>query len=134
MSGRGTPGMIGGDLQTFGLTDKPPTNPLPQPATWVDPADGATWLFVPTVWDGLKGLQMQIDATGQPSFRVQWTTAYSTFSTPVIANGMLFWGSSVLDPATGESIASTAPNCCYWGGPIIVDGRVMATSYDRLMI
>ena len=134
MSGTGTPGMIGGDLQTLTIATTIPTNPIPQPATWIDAGDGSTWLYVPTVADGLAALEVEIGDGGLPSLAVRWTL-HGTISTPVVANNIVFWSGHALDPRTGNAIADGMPNCCYWGGPIVVDGRVIVTGgYNQVWI
>jgi outer membrane protein assembly factor BamB len=133
LSGLGAPGMIGGDLQTLVITKNPPTNPIPQPAVWSDTEDGSTWLYVVSVWDGLTALHLDVDAQGRPALSVRWSRA-GGIATPILANDILFWNGNALDPRDGTLLAPVGPACCYWGGPIVVDGLVISTGDTRVFV
>lgn len=137
LSGSGAPGATSGELQEL---DLPQGNQvLPQPAAWVNPVDGSTWTFIAN-FNGISGLQLTLDAGGNPSLVPVWTNRIAG-SSPLIANGMLFYaatgvGLEALDPTTGAVlwIDTAAPNPhWHWESPIVVAGRVFVTDESALL-
>ena len=65
---------------------------LPQPAVWVNPADGSTWTFVASP-NGLSGLELALDAGGSPMLVAQWQTSAGG-SSPLVANNVLYYAAN----------------------------------------
>ncbi|HVZ71291.1 MAG TPA: malectin domain-containing carbohydrate-binding protein [Polyangia bacterium] len=134
MSGQGAPGKQGGEIATYKVTDLTSGTLFNSTATWVNPADGTTWFFIPMqagigAGDG-AGIMYAFkinpkDAANQnrPSMAFQWKRACNTgrCSGPVVANGVLYYddGQDLLavTPTTGNVSGSTvqAPLWCSAG-------------------
>ena len=149
LSGMGGPGHLGGEL--FDL-DVPQGNEiLTQPAVWVNPADNTTWVFVAND-SGISGLRLVPDGgTGTPSLTKVWTSSVGG-SSPVVANGVLFYVSDnagmggtnqvyALDPVGAAGAAkvlwqadlkaltgAAVVGGVHWEGVIVAHGRVYVTS------
>jgi PQQ-like domain len=122
------PGNQGGELS---IIDVPQGGQvLSQPAVWVNPADGKTWIFVVN-GSGASGVRLDFDMGGNPSLVPQWNNGQSGTS-PVVANNMVFLigGSTVraLDPLLGTQLWSAARGGgTHWQSVIVANGRVFAT-------
>ncbi|HYL05200.1 MAG TPA: PQQ-binding-like beta-propeller repeat protein, partial [Thermoanaerobaculia bacterium] len=137
LSGTGRPGAVGGELQALPL---PQTDQvLPQPAVWVDPTDGSTWLFVAN-FDGISGLRLALDGAGNPGLVPVWTNRVAGTS-PVLANGILVYaavgvGLQALDPTTGQVLwtdtAAVNPHW-HWESPIVAGGRIFITDESKAL-
>ena len=129
LSGQGGPGHTGGEIGT--IVNVPQGGVvLTQPAVWVNPADGSTWIFVVNS-NGASGLRLNFDGNGNPSLAVQWQNAQGGTS-PVVANNMVFslGGSTVraLDPLSGNVLWSLARSGGFhWESLIVANGVVYAT-------
>ena len=128
LSGSGGPGHTGGELQLIGVPQGGEV--LTQPAVWVNPVDGHVWVFVAN-GNGISGLEMTVDGSGNPSLASQWSNA-SGGSSPVVANGMVFYvgggGIKALDPTTGTQLfGDTSPGGIHWESPIVIEGRLYVT-------
>jgi hypothetical protein len=129
LSGQGGPGHVGGEIGT--VINLPQGGVvLSQPAVWVNPADGSTWVFVVN-GSGASGLRLNFDASGNPSLAPQWQNGQGGTS-PVVANNMVFSlsGSTVraLDPLTGGVLWSLARSGGFhWESLIVANGAVYAT-------
>jgi hypothetical protein len=140
LSGQGRPAQIGGEVQAqdfpggvncaTGL-DTPQIKT--QPAVWVNPADGASWVYIATDYDGMTAYKVVLDGSGKPSLVQQWM-GHSGVS-PVIANGIVYYYSEVhLYAYVATSGASAVADNSTWAtttltdahaqSPIVVDGRV----------
>ena len=65
LSGQGGPGHLGGEIGA--IINVPQGGVvLTQPAVWVNPADGSTWIFVVN-GNGASGLRLNFDVNGNPS-------------------------------------------------------------------
>jgi outer membrane protein assembly factor BamB len=129
LSGQGGPGHIAGEIGALG--DAPQDGDvLPQPAVWINPADGATWVFVAN-GPGLAGYRLAIDTQGTPSLIEQWQSAQGG-SSPLIANGVLYVARSnllrAMDPLTGNVLWSTAQiGSVHWESPVVANGMLYIT-------
>jgi hypothetical protein len=129
LSGQGGPGHVGGEVGA--IINLPQGGVLlSQPAAWVNPADGSTWVFVVNS-SGASGLRLHLDASGNPSLVSQWQNPQGGTS-PVVANNMVFSlsGSTVraLDPLTGNVLWSLARSGGFhWESLIVANGVVYAT-------
>ncbi|MBV8201515.1 MAG: PQQ-binding-like beta-propeller repeat protein [Acidobacteria bacterium] len=128
LSGSGGPAHVGGELQKIGVPQGGEV--LTQPAVWVNPVDGAVWVFVAND-SGVSGLKMTVDGSGNPSMSPTWQIGNGGTS-PVVANGMLFYfggsGVTALDPATGTQLWNdTSPGGVHWESTVVIDGRLFIT-------
>ena len=133
LSGQGGPGHVGGELQNINLPQGGVV--LTAPAVWVNPANGATWVFVAN-GSGISGLKLGLNASNVPQLATAapdvWTKTPGGTS-PVVANGMVFYSGydgqvHALDPTTGTQLwVDAEPNGLHWESPIVVDGRLYLT-------
>jgi len=128
LSGAGLPGHVGGELQKISVPQG--GGVLTAPAAWVDPIDGSTWTFVGN-GSGLSGLKLSVDGSGNPFLASQWTISGSG-SSPIVANGILYWATSnrmrAIDPRTGGLLWSdTSFGGVHWESPIVIAGVLYAT-------
>lgn len=128
LSGAGAPGHLGGELQMLAVPQGGEV--LTHPAVWINPVDGTVWFFVAND-SGISGLQMSVDGGGNPSMNAIWTNATDGTS-PVLANGILFYNSSsgvlALDPTTGNQLFSdSSVGSHHWESLIVVDGHLYVT-------
>jgi len=130
LSGQSGPGKTGGEVQAaFNVPQG--GNVLSQPAVWVDPTDGSTWVFV-TTGSGASALKLFIDANGNPTLVSQWQNATGGTS-PIVANNVLFYagGNAVraFDPTTGAALWSAgAGGSIHWQSPVVANGVVYVAS------
>ncbi|HEX9160901.1 MAG TPA: PQQ-binding-like beta-propeller repeat protein, partial [Thermoanaerobaculia bacterium] len=123
MSGRGVPGLAGGEVQRL---------PLPQgggnlsaPAVWNDDQNH-TWVYF-TNDNGVGALELVAGNT--PQLVARWHGGEASNSSPVVANGVLFCAKngriSALNARTGEELWSdTRIGNIHWQSPIVADGAV----------
>jgi len=129
LSGAGTPGHIGGSIGApFAVPQG--GGVFSQPATWINPADGSTWVFIVN-GKGASALRLGVDAGGNPSLTTQWTSGLGGTS-PIVANNMLFHVSGgtvrVLAPVTGNVLAAlSGSGAPHWQSLIVANGVVYAT-------
>ena len=139
LSGQGGPGHTGGELAMAAL----PQGGImkSQIATWADPA-GNIWSFVAS-GNGIAAYEWSFSncRLSQPQSDVsnaKWHVGGSGASSPVIANGVLFYAVTgameALDPSTGtvlwkdSNLAGITPvQNIHWETPIVVDGVVYIT-------
>ncbi len=126
LSGAGGPGNLGGEV---GAVINVPQGGvvLTQPAVWVNPGDGSTWVFVVNS-AGSSGLKLAIDGSGNPSLALQWQKSFSGAS-PLVANGVLYFagGGTLrgLDPTTGNQLWSTTQiGAIHWQSPVVACATV----------
>ncbi|MEP6943491.1 MAG: PQQ-binding-like beta-propeller repeat protein [Betaproteobacteria bacterium] len=128
LSGQGGPGNVGGEI---GVIDIPQGGMLlSQPAVWINPSDGSTWIFVVNS-SGAAALRVDFDGSGNPSLSTQWQNGQNGTS-PIVANGMVFLiaGSNVraLDALTGAQLWSLpGGGGIHWQSAIVANGVVYAT-------
>jgi hypothetical protein len=132
LSGQGNPGHVGGEIgaiinvpQGGGVTS--------QPAVWVNPNDGSTWIFVVSS-SGASGLRLNFDGSGNPSLSMQWQNG-QTGTSPIVANNMLFsLGAAnvrAMDPLTGSLLWNEARGSTHWQSLIVANGVVYATDQSN---
>ena len=136
MSGQGAPAHTGGELDAKDLpggshcaTGDDGPEIKPQPAVWVNPADGSSWVYVMSYFNGSAAYKIALDGAGKPSLAQQWTATGG--SSPLIANGTLYYltGNRVvaLNALSGASIWTGASmGGTHWQSPILVNGRIYA--------
>lgn len=139
LSGFGAPAHTGGEIQAVNLpggsncaTGNDGPEIKPQPAVWVNPADGASWVYVMSYNDGSAAYKITLDNNGKPALAQQWTAASGT--SPIVANGVVYFMSAsklrALDAVTGTSKLSSGPwvttsfSSQHWQSPIIANGRI----------
>jgi outer membrane protein assembly factor BamB len=130
LSGAGTPGQTGGELELIAVPQGGPI--LTFSAVWTHPADGASWIFVAN-GSGIAGLKISVDASGNPSLQPVWSHGPGGTS-PLVANGILFYASSGLvlglDPASGQQLwnsSATPIGGVHWESPVVVNGVLYIT-------
>ena len=128
LSGQGGPGHLGGEIAVIDVPQG--GGVLPQPAVWVNPADGSTWVFVANGY-GLSALKLVLGAGGVPGLNPQWQTSAGG-SSPLVANHVLYYAASnalrALDPTSGEVLWSTNKiGGVHWASPIVANGVLYMT-------
>jgi hypothetical protein len=129
LSGSSGPGHLGGEIQKISVPQG--GGVLTAPAAWTDPADGSTWAFVGN-GAGLAALQVAVDGSGNPTLTSKWTTTGVSGSSPIVANGILYWATGnrmrAINPRTGALLWSDATfGGVHWESPIVIQGRLYAT-------
>jgi hypothetical protein len=135
LSGRGAPGLVGGELQKLPLVPGGLGHSgTPQPAVWSDArGDGSVWVFA-SAEGTLSGLQLVV-TNGQPALEQRWLRpSLNLTSSPIVANGVLYTLSQsrynaqivALDPTSGDVLWTSPPieQCCHSQGPLVVNGQV----------
>jgi hypothetical protein len=134
MSGLGAPAHTGGELDAKNLpggsncasgNDGPEIKP--QPAVWVNPADGSSWIYVTSYGNGSAAYKVALDGAGKPSLTQQWTSSSGT--SPVVANGTVYYISGgrvvALNATTGATIwTGPAMSSIHWQSLIVVNGHI----------
>ena len=150
MSGGGGPGHTGGSLQsqlldfsqnlpsnncddtiTSGGQDRNGGEIRAQPTVWVNPADGSSWVYVTDLASTFTAYKVVV-TTGMPSLVQQWTSTSGAGTSPIVANGTVYYqtlsGNNIvaLDAATGAPIWQSASSLSgvHWQSPIVVNGRL----------
>jgi hypothetical protein len=136
LSGTGAAGNVGGELFSMPLpTGGEVQNAL---ASWVDSA-GTVWIYAVSPTNGVAGnnnginaLTLAQDASGNPSLKTMWTNAGSGGSSPLVANGIVYWATSndmhALDPTTGAVLwSSSSIGPIHWEEPVVVNGILYIT-------
>jgi hypothetical protein len=99
-------------------------------ATWIDPADGAGWVFVVAPGNGIAAARLTFDASGNPSLASRWT-AGGGGGGALVANNVLFYGRSgalvALNPATGAQLWSSPIGAVRFQSPVVANGAVFIT-------
>jgi len=132
LSGHGAPGFTGGALQTIAVPQG--GGIYSAPAVWIDPSDGATWVFLGN-GSGLSALKLTASGSSA-SLAMQWTKASAAFS-PLVANGVLFAASTgavrAFAPKTGSLLWSDAASVgsIHWQSPVVVNGILYLTDESR---
>jgi outer membrane protein assembly factor BamB len=121
LGGLVAPGHPAGELQVIGVPQGGEV--LTQPATWTDPADHATWVFVSND-NGLAGVRVVV-TDGVPHLVPAWTVP-SGGTSPVVAGGVVFYltdnGALAVDPSTGRRLwAESSPIALHWQSPIVTN-------------
>jgi hypothetical protein len=131
MSGAGAPGHVGGELASVALPQGGQV--LAQPASWVNPADGTSWIYVAN-FSGVSGVRLDLDGAGNPLLTPAWTVHVAGTS-PVVVNGILFYygtgvGMTAIDPTIGGDPAwvdGSPAMTPHWESPIVVGGRLFVS-------
>jgi len=137
LSGSHGPGHAGNEINaaTSCTTDAAGGQVRTQPAVWVNPVDGSTWFYLAT--DGnLFGYRLVYDGSGKPSLSRSWTFTNAAGTSPVVANGVVYYtsnnGSSNntlrgVNALTGVQIWSATIGAIKWQSPIVVNGHLYVT-------
>ena len=140
LSGQGGPTHTGGELQAINFravaancangNDGPEIRA--QPAVWVNPSDGAVWVYVASRSSGVAAYRVGVTG-GVPSLAQQWTKNDNEASSPIVANGVLYYlsGSKLLayDAVSGAvrvnggAWTGTSFAGPHWQSPVLVNGR-----------
>jgi outer membrane protein assembly factor BamB len=124
MSGQGGPGHVAGEVSSTALpTGGEVQNPC---ATWINPADGTTWVFVVSPSNGMNAFRLAVDGSGNPSLVPVWTQGGGGGGAHV-ANGVLYFAQNgnvqALNPTTGALLwHNTGTGQIHWQTPVVVNG------------
>jgi outer membrane protein assembly factor BamB len=134
LSGHGGPGFTGGEI---GSTMSVPQGGevLTQPAVWVNPTDSTDWVFIAN-GNGISGLKLVLNGT-TPTLQKVWQVTGGG-SSPVVANGVLFYAGSnriaALNPTTGTQLwQSMSIGGIHWESPIVANGVLYITDESHAL-
>jgi outer membrane protein assembly factor BamB len=133
LSGKGGPGNLGGELQSYSFSKM--GNMRSQGAVWTNPKDGKAWVFV-TGHGGVAGFQIAVDGAGKPSLSLKWTLINSWTTSAFVANGVLYAANGggehtddlkthqvqAIDPTTGKVAWTGSIGEHHWSSPIMANG------------
>jgi len=141
LSGQNAPAHTGGELQAIDFrgvaTNCADGSDMPeiraQPAVWVNPSDGAVWVYVASHGNGFAAYRVSVSA-GVPALGEQWTQNDSDPTSPVVANGVVYYLSggklraydavTGVARVTGGAWTSTSFSGPHWQSPALVNGRL----------
>ncbi|HXI55623.1 MAG TPA: discoidin domain-containing protein, partial [Polyangia bacterium] len=124
LSGQGGPGHVGGEL--FAMTLPQGGDVTNGAATWTNPADNATWVFITSTSGGLAAFKLLLDGAGNPSLATQWMLGPAGGSV-LVANNVLYNATNnnirALNPATGAQLWSNGGlGTIHWQSPVVANG------------
>jgi outer membrane protein assembly factor BamB len=132
MGGQGGPGHLGSEVSP--IIDVPQSGPvLTVPATWVNPADGSTWVYVAN-FSGIAGLRLLFNSHGTPYLHPVWTRRDGG-SSPLVANGVVYEAGNnrmqALDPLTGKRLwQDTGLHNIHWASPVVANGILYISDWQ----
>ncbi len=133
LSGQGSPGHTGGEVQVLPVPQGGTT--LPTPAVWVNPRDGSAWLFLAN-YQGISGLRLTVDG-GLPRLHPMWTDAVGDRTSPLVAGGVLYVAGGTtlqaLDPMTGRAWWGTTIGGIHWASPLVANGVLYMADGDAAL-
>jgi|HubBroStandDraft_1064217.scaffolds.fasta_scaffold02755_7 F5/8 type C domain-containing protein/malectin (di-glucose binding ER protein)/fibronectin type III domain protein/PQQ enzyme-like repeat protein/putative pyrroloquinoline-quinone binding quinoprotein len=124
MSGQGGPGHVAGEVSATAL---PTAGEVQNPcATWINPADSTTWIFVVSPSNGMNAMRLAVDGSGNPSLVPVWQEGGGGGGAHV-ANGVLYFAQNAnvqaLNPTTGALLwHNTGIGQIHWQAPVVVNG------------
>jgi hypothetical protein len=128
MSGKGGAGNVAGEVASAPLpTAGEVQNPI---ATWVNPVDNSTWVFVVSPSNGMNAFQLAVDGGGNPSLVSKWTRSQGGGGAAIAGNVLYYainTGSAgtlqALNPTTGAVLWSNAGiSSIHWQTPAVANG------------
>jgi hypothetical protein len=129
LSLQGGPGHVGGEI---GAPVPVPQGGevLTQPAVWVNPLSGVTWVFVAN-GNGVAGLRVVVPFRGVPRLQVAWQSSTGGTS-PLVANNVLYYASAAgiqaLNPLSGQQLwVDGSVSSFHWESPIVANGVLYIT-------
>jgi putative pyrroloquinoline-quinone binding quinoprotein len=128
LSGHGATGFTGGEIVS--ITVPMGGVILTMPAVWMNPADNSTWFFIAN-GGGIAGLKLAVGG-GTPGLNSSWSQNTNGGTSPIIANGILFYAGSnlirALNPTTGAELwRDTSIGGIHWESPIVANGILYIT-------
>jgi hypothetical protein len=127
---QGGPGHTGGEVSASSVPQGGEV--LTHPATWLDPTDGSSWVFVAN-GAGIAGLRLtvsQVNGQPTPSFQTIWVRGLGV-SSPIVATNVLYEASSgsvqAMSPTTGATLWQGAIGGIHWESPIVVNSTLYVT-------
>jgi outer membrane protein assembly factor BamB len=129
LSSQGGPGHTDGQIGSVISLPQGATSVFAAIATWVNPVDASTWVFVATS-NGVSGLRLAIDASGNPSLATMWKLTTGGTS-PIVANNVLYYARSgtvlALDPTSGTQLWTGSIGSIHWESPVVANGTLYIT-------
>ncbi len=124
LSGAGAPGHVAGEISSTALPQGGEVQN--STAVWTNAGDGSTWVFIVSPANGIAGLKVLVDGSGNPSLSPVWKTTGSAGS-PLVAGGVLFYATNnqlnALNPTTGAQLWKGAlPGGIHWQQPVVANG------------
>jgi hypothetical protein len=129
LSGQGGAGHTGGEVFSTSMPNG--GGVYTAAAVWVNPIDNTTWVFIANGYDsGIAGFQLVIDGLGNPSLQTRWAHAGGT--SPIVANGVLFYAKSgsihAVSPQSGIDLwFDIQIGGIHWESPIVASGILYIT-------
>jgi PQQ-like domain len=122
LSNQGTgpqPGRTGGELATLQLS-----RVMTAAATWINPADSSTWVFVAAT-SSLAAYQLGANGSSV-TLTSKWSKSTGATS-PIVANNVLYVAASsgiqALSPATGAQLwQGSSGASLHWESPVVANG------------
>jgi malectin (di-glucose binding ER protein)/putative pyrroloquinoline-quinone binding quinoprotein/PQQ enzyme-like repeat protein len=127
MSGQGAPGKVAGEVASAALTTGGEVqNPC---ATWINPADSKTWMYISSPSNGVNAYQLAVDGGGNPSLTAVWHQSTANNGGVTVANNVLYYASNnnlhALNPTTGAQLwNATSIGQIHWQTPTVANGVV----------
>jgi hypothetical protein len=124
LSGQGGPGHVGGEL--YAMTLPQGGDVTNGAATWVNPADASTWVFISSTSGGLAAFKLLVDGNGNPSLATQWTLGPAGGSV-LVADNVIYNATNnnirALSPTTGAQLwNNTGIGTIHWQSPVVANG------------
>lgn len=135
LSGQGGPGHMAGEIEAVNVPQGGPI--VTALAVWTLPYDRSTWIFDAN-GSGISAMQLFVDASGNTTIFNQWTNSGHGGSSPVVANGILYYagtaGLQALDPVFGTVLWSdTSIGPIHWESPIAAGGRLYVADENAIL-
>jgi hypothetical protein len=126
MSGQGGPGHVAGQVASAPL----PTGGEVQNAcaTWINPADNSTWMFINSPSNGINGMRLSVDGAGNPSITAVWHQGGGGGGV-LVANNILYYAQNnnfrALNPTSGAQLwNNTGIGTIHWQSAAVANGVV----------
>src|SRR5580698_5097559 len=126
MSGQGAAGNVGGEITSVALqTGGEVQNPI---SLWINPADNTTWAFVVSPSNGINGVHIVVDGSGNPTIVPVWSQGGGGGGA-IVADNVVYWASNnnfhALSPTTGAQLwNSTIIGQIHWQAAAVANGVV----------
>jgi len=126
MSGQGAAGNVGGEITSVALqTGGEVQNPI---SLWINPEDNTTWAFIVSPSNGINGVHIAVDGSGNPTIVPVWSQGGGGGGA-IVADNVVYWASNnnfhALSPTTGAQLwNSTIIGQIHWQAASVANGVV----------